>query len=397
MMQALFRQQGAQLEVSILARDEVQHFIDTHAEALNGSFRHVKMSDAMRTRLERSNWVFSGIKTFHELGEAFPSLLDEQGHRKPFERFLNDVQSVDQTYNANYLRSEYNFIQASASMAARWEQFRQDGDRYYLQYRTAGDDRVRPEHAALQGVTLPIDDPFWEEYYPPNGWNCRCTVVQVRKSRQPATDSAEALRLGELATGADTRRMFHFNPGRQQQTVPDYNPYTISRCRTCSVPHDDKATLAAFIPDNQLCQACQYLRSCRQSSDRECLVDEKKKRESKAVRMELENGRLQTGKFYQTRKSYKRGVAHAYNLDELDMYDWIPRNRGRLEFQRFSPLGEGKDMSQEKNIRNVEKKRKRGVTGYNVYKINDGKQDWMVKLEVSKNRMETVYHIKKIR
>lgn len=263
MMRALYRQQGAQMEISILSEKEVQQFIDTHADTLNSSFQKVEMSDAMRSRLERSNWVFSGMKTFHELGEAFPSLIDEEGHRKPFERFLNDVRKVDETYNGNYLRSEYNFVHASAAMAAKWEQFQEDGDRYYLQYRTAGDDRVRAEHAALEGVTLPIDDPFWEEYYPPNGWNCRCSVVQVRKSKQPATDHAEAMRLGELATGKDTRQMFHFNAGKQQKAVPDYNPYTIRQCRTCPVAKGDgKTTLAAFIPQSNLCEACQLVRQC---------------------------------------------------------------------------------------------------------------------------------------
>ena len=101
----------------------MQQFIDTHADALNGSFKQVEMSQAMRQRLERSNWVFSGMKTFHELNESFPSLLDENGQRKPFERFLNDVRSIDETYNSNYLRSEYNFVHASAAMAAKWEQF----------------------------------------------------------------------------------------------------------------------------------------------------------------------------------------------------------------------------------------------------------------------------------
>lgn len=39
-------------------------------------------------------------------------------------------------------------------------------------YVTAGDDRVRPTHVALDGVTLPKDDPWWAENTPPNGWNC---------------------------------------------------------------------------------------------------------------------------------------------------------------------------------------------------------------------------------
>ncbi len=103
------------------------------------------------------------MKAFHELNEAFPSLLDESGRRKPFERFLNDVRAIDSAYNANYLRAEYNFVAASAEMAARWEGFVEDGDRYNLQYRATKDGRTRPEHAALDGVTLPVSDPMWAE------------------------------------------------------------------------------------------------------------------------------------------------------------------------------------------------------------------------------------------
>lgn len=46
-------------------------------------------------------------------------------------------------------------------------------------YVTTGDDRVRPTHAALEGVTLPKDDPFWRRFYPPNGWNCRCQAIPL--------------------------------------------------------------------------------------------------------------------------------------------------------------------------------------------------------------------------
>ena len=250
MMSALFKQQGAMLDINILASDKAQKFIESHASVLNASFKQVKMSAGMRRRLERSNYIFSGIKTFHELNEAFPSLIDENGNRKPFEQFLNDVQKIDHTYNKNYLRAEYNFVQSSAEMAAKWERFAEDGDRYNLQYRTAGDSKVRPEHATLNGVTLPMSDPFWESYYPPNGWNCRCTVVQVRKSKYPVTPHDEAMALGEEATGKDTKGIFRFNAGKQQKTIPDYNPYTIKRCRDCDIAKGK--TKLAFVPDNEL-------------------------------------------------------------------------------------------------------------------------------------------------
>ena len=136
MMSALYRETGASLRIGILAEPEAQEFIEAHAGALDSSFQKVEMSDLMRRRLQRSDYIFSGMKAFHEMNEAFPSLIDENGNRKSFERFLNDVRKIDKTYNSNYLRAEYNFVQASAEMAGKWEGFMQDGDRYYLQYRT---------------------------------------------------------------------------------------------------------------------------------------------------------------------------------------------------------------------------------------------------------------------
>ncbi len=391
MMSALYRQKGANLDISILAGDEAQAFIDTHASVLDSGFQRVPMSDTMRRRLTRSDYIFSGMKAFHELNEAFPSLLDENGERKPFERFLNDVQKIDATYNSNYLRAEYNFVQSSAEMAAKWEQFAEDGDRYNLQYRTAGDGKVRPEHAALNGVTLPPSDPFWEEYYPPNGWNCRCTVVQVRKTKYPATPHDEAMALGEEALQRDTKGIFHFNPGKEDKTVPDYNPYTIRRCRDCDIAQG-KIKLAKFVPENELCAACKYLRACLEHKNSDGFRNYKKEVANSVTAIdgkECEN--LQTGQFYQTKKSFKRGIAHAYSIEEVEMFETFKTYASRMTFVRHSPLGEVKDMTDPKDIANIQKKIHRGVTGYNVYEVTIGNELWELKTEVFKNRTETLY------
>lgn len=300
MMKVLFRQQGSQFSVDILADDKVQNFIEAHAGVLDSAFEKVEMSDSMRRRLTRSNYIFSGMKTFHELNEAFPSIVDENGERKSFERFLNDVRRIDKTYNSNYLRAEYNFVVSSATMAAKWEEFMEDGDRYNLQYRTAKDDKVRPEHAALDGVTLPPSDSFWAEYYPPNGWNCRCTVVQVRKSKYPQTSHDDAMALGEEALQRDTKGIFHFNPGQEQKTFPDYNPYTIRRCNDCEVAKG-KLKLT-FVPDNELCAACEILQKCvgdRTKSqiaiERTHYMHEMEPLLSRKVEKVIEEGRLNVG------------------------------------------------------------------------------------------------------
>ena len=261
-MKVLFNQKGSSFSIDIMADENVQSLIEAHATVLDRNLQRVEMSDIMRQRLQRSNYIFSGIKTFHELNEAFPSLLDENGNRKPFERFLNDVQKINDTYNSHYLRAEYNFVQSSAQMAAKWEQFAEDGDRYNLQYRTAGDSKVRPEHAALNGVTLPPSDPFWQTYYPPNGWNCRCNVVQVRKSKYPVTPHDEAMKRGEEALQDDTKGIFHFNPGIQQKTMPDYNPYTIRRCNDCDIAKGKLDLDRKPVADNELCAACRLVHKC---------------------------------------------------------------------------------------------------------------------------------------
>ena len=65
----------------------------------------------------------------------------------------------------------------SAHMAGRWAQIEaHQAERPYLEYRTAGDARVRLQHRAWDRLIYPVGDSFWQTHYPPNGWGCRCTI-----------------------------------------------------------------------------------------------------------------------------------------------------------------------------------------------------------------------------
>jgi SPP1 gp7 family putative phage head morphogenesis protein len=46
-------------------------------------------------------------------------------------------------------------------------------------YSTVGDDRVRDEHWEMEGFTAPKNDRIWNDWWPPNGWNCRCQLVSI--------------------------------------------------------------------------------------------------------------------------------------------------------------------------------------------------------------------------
>ena len=187
--------------------------------------------DEMARALDENIFLFSGFKTYHEMNDASRLMKDDDGGFKPFGQFLQDVQAIDASYNQNWLFAEYNFAAASTQMAAKWADIEQDGDEYNLQYRTASDGLVRPEHAALEGITLPPSDKFWDQYLPPNGWNCRCTAVQVLKDKYPESDSDQACAAGERATtqidknGNNKAEMFRFNPGKSGKVFPPKHPY----------------------------------------------------------------------------------------------------------------------------------------------------------------------------
>lgn len=89
------------------------------------------------------------------------------------------------------------------------------------EYVTAGDDRVRLSHEALDGVRLPKEDPRWDTIMPPNGYNCRCIVTEIFTD-DPKEDQTP-LEPPDVATidGREVRPVpdagWDFNPGQVYQ------------------------------------------------------------------------------------------------------------------------------------------------------------------------------------
>ncbi len=47
----------------------------------------------------------------------------------------------------------------------------------FWEYHGVLDDRERPSHVALEGITLPANNPFWDTHYGHWEWGCRCVTI----------------------------------------------------------------------------------------------------------------------------------------------------------------------------------------------------------------------------
>lgn len=87
------------------------------------------------------------------------------------------------------LRTIYWANVHTAHAAGEWERSQRNKEFLpFLLYKLSAAERRRPEHEGWVGIVLPVDHPFWDTHYPPNGWGCKCRVRQISRR--------EALSLG---------------------------------------------------------------------------------------------------------------------------------------------------------------------------------------------------------
>jgi SPP1 gp7 family putative phage head morphogenesis protein len=140
--------------------------------------------DNLRGAIHAKAFTVAGAtkaQLLQDLHEAVTAAL-EQG--QSIGEFRKSFDGVAERHGWSYkghrswrTRVIYDTNMRTAHMAGRWAQIQETKDRRpYLQYLTAGDTRVRPEHRKWDGTILEVDDEWWNTHYPPNGWGCRCMV-----------------------------------------------------------------------------------------------------------------------------------------------------------------------------------------------------------------------------
>jgi SPP1 gp7 family putative phage head morphogenesis protein len=173
---------------------------------------------SLASSMRENVMLFAAFKNHHNINDMVAALQGANGEPHTWEEFKKLALGLNANYNTLWLKAEYHTAQAAALMGEKWK------DMYalkkhlpYLRYDTVHDSRVRPEHKVLDGVTRHIDDPFWDVWYPPNGWSCRCSVQQVA--------GGETELPVQLPTKSQTPPEFRINPGKTGMIFSPQHPY----------------------------------------------------------------------------------------------------------------------------------------------------------------------------
>lgn len=94
----------------------------------------------------------------------------------------------------------------------------------YAQYISMDDDNVRDSHAALDGLILPADSPFWETHTGPWDWGCRCSKVYLSADDVKDIEAADADKKPEERRVLDADRLREIeNSGMLTRALPGDN------------------------------------------------------------------------------------------------------------------------------------------------------------------------------
>jgi len=204
---------------------------------------------AKTTRLDVVADIYEALSSDLKEGGTFPAFLAKMqpllqakgwwGKREQTNQQTGEIRTVtygtpwrlETIYETNlqtaYMAGRYQGMMAAKQYAPWWE------------YSAVMDNRTRPAHAALNGLVFRFDDPFWQSWYPPNGFRCRCTVVPRTDIERDRGDFSVSSGEGRMKTVtqsvkkadgriAKVQTLGYDNPRTGKVATPDigwdYNP-----------------------------------------------------------------------------------------------------------------------------------------------------------------------------
>lgn len=191
------------------------------------SFSNYNQPDHTAIAYIRANvFAFSHAKSLVQMKEL-SNLVTDRDYIRSFGEFETEAAKISGRYNRTYLRTEYNTVVASGQMGRKYLETQADKDVFpLLRWSSVNDERTRPDHARMDGITLPADHSFWKSHWPPIDHQCRCDVEQRRTGRitpthhavtraKAAVTRSSPFYGNAMATGEVVNRNHSYFPGKR--------------------------------------------------------------------------------------------------------------------------------------------------------------------------------------
>lgn len=176
---AFFRQKGLEASFS---------WSDLLHEEHDAAFVVAKMLDVdlLRDVRDAVDAALADGKSFGEFRRGLQPLLVERGwwgKAEMADPLTGEMKEV-QLGSVRRLETIYRINLRTAYAAGHWSSIiEHQTEAPYLLYDAVLDGKTRPAHAAWDGIVLRVDDPWWKTHRPPNGWDCRCGVLQLTQKQ----------------------------------------------------------------------------------------------------------------------------------------------------------------------------------------------------------------------
>lgn len=186
--------------------------------------------------IKHSNEVFSAFKC-HSMGVKMAERLrDKDGNLRPFKEWREAVQPIASHHVGAWLKTEYDTAVLRAHQGSLWQEFERNKD-ILPNLRWMPTTSVSPENVHkgywTSRLTLPVDDPFWQDNHPANRWNCKCSL-------EATSDKADTGHVAEMARQDNTAQQGLENNPRDGRLFSDKHPYFPDSCSSCPFKKQSK-------------------------------------------------------------------------------------------------------------------------------------------------------------
>jgi hypothetical protein len=187
-----------------------QRYAGGFDKAVTAVFGAGKPNPELERQLRISAARFGTFKAY-DLGKKLDALA---GKGLNEDAFVKKATALLNLYNG-FQKTEYSTLVNRARTAKQWQQFADERDLYpNIEWLRTASSSPRPEHAALTGLVLPQNDPFWDSNQPGNEYNCKCNW---RTTDKPTT--AKPANVKPPAQGLEG------NPAATGEMVTERHPY----------------------------------------------------------------------------------------------------------------------------------------------------------------------------